>query len=135
MKALALLVLCAAGSALLQAQPRRISVPGAVQERKLIERVAPVYPSSAKTAHIHGIVRFSAIIAADGTVKKLDLISGHPLLRQAAIEAVRQWVYKPTYIKGAPVEVATQIEVGFVLPPDINPQDRPVRSKRTSASA
>ena len=61
------------------------------------------------------MVRLNAILGADGTVQKLTLASGHPLLAPAAMEAVKQWVYAPTLLNGQAVEVATQIEVNFEL--------------------
>ena len=88
-----------------------INTPGP----KLIRQVHPVYPSDAKAARISGAVKLSAIIAADGTIKKLEVISGHPLLVPAALEAVRQWVYQPTLLNGNPVDVSTQISVSFTL--------------------
>jgi periplasmic protein TonB len=71
----------------------------------------------AKQARIQGVVRFNAIIARDGTVANLEVLTGHPLLVPAALEAVRQWVYKPTLLNGEPVEVITQIDVNFTLAP------------------
>jgi protein TonB len=65
-------------------------------------------------AHISGTVRLKAVIGADGSVEDLTLISGHPLLVQAAEAAVKQWIYKPTLLNGQPVEVDTEIDVHFV---------------------
>lgn len=95
--------------------PRRIVVGGGVQDRMLIEKVEPVYPPLAKEAQIQGTVRFSAVIDKDGHIKNLTLVSGHPLLVEAAQQAVQQWRYKPTLLNGEPVEVVTQIEVNFRL--------------------
>ena len=61
-------------------------------------------------------MRFNAIIAKDGTMANLTVLSGHPMLIQAALEAVRQWLYKPTLVNGEPAEVITTIEVNFTLP-------------------
>jgi protein TonB len=61
------------------------------------------------------MVRFTALIAKDGTVQNLRLISGPPMLVQAATEAVKQWVYQPALLNGEPVEVTTQIEVNFAF--------------------
>jgi protein TonB len=66
-------------------------------------------------ARISGSVRFTAIIARDGTIQNLTLVSGHPLLVQAATEAGRQWRYRPTLLNGDPVEVIAPIEVIFTL--------------------
>jgi periplasmic protein TonB len=92
-----------------------IKVGGNLQAANLVKRVTPVYPTLAKSARIQGTVRFTALIAKDGTVQNLQLINGHPMLIQAATEAVRQWIYRPTLLNGEPVEVITQIEVNFTL--------------------
>jgi periplasmic protein TonB len=81
----------------------------------LINRVQPMYPPLARQTRISGTVRLHAIIAKDGTVKELEVISGHPLLVQAALDAVRQWRYRPTLLNGEPVEVDTTIDVIFSL--------------------
>jgi periplasmic protein TonB len=88
---------------------------GRVQAAKLIKQVIPEYPALAKQARISGTVRLQGLIAKDGTIKDLQLISGHPLLVQAALQAVRQWVYRPTTLNGETVEVAAPIDVIFTL--------------------
>ena len=95
--------------------PKRIRVGGQVQTAKLINKVQPVYPPLAKQARIQGTVRLQAIIAKDGSVVELQVLSGHPLLQQAALDAVRQWRYQPTLLNGEPVEVVTTIDVIFTL--------------------
>ena len=75
----------------------------------------PVYPPLARQARISGTVRLEAVIAFNGAVQSLRVASGHPLLAQAALDAVRQWVYQPTLLNGEPVEVLTQIDVNFKL--------------------
>ena len=80
-----------------------------------LRRVDPVYPPLAKQAQIQGVVRFNAVIDREGAVKNLSVISGHPLLVPAAVEAVKQWGYQPTFRNGNAVEVTTQIDVNFVL--------------------
>lgn len=95
--------------------PSRIAVGGKVQQAMLIRQPKPSYPPLAKQARISGTVRLNAIIAKDGTIMNLTLISGHPLLVPSAMEAVRQWVYRPTLLNGEPVEVVTQIDVNFTL--------------------
>jgi len=95
--------------------PQRIRVGGNVQAANLIRKVQPVYPPLAKQARIQGTVRFTAIIGKDGTIQNLQLVSGHPLLLEAARSAVSQWQYKPTLLNGEPVEVVTQIDVNFTL--------------------
>lgn len=95
--------------------PQRIHVGREVQKAKLIQHVEPVYPPLALQAKVSGVVRLNAIIGKDGTVRNVVLVSGHPLLATAAMEAVRQWTYEPTLLNGQAVEVATQIEVSFTL--------------------
>jgi TonB family protein len=102
--------------------PQRIRVGGNTQAMNLISKVTPVYPPLAKQARIQGVVSFTATIGKDGYIENLQLISGHPLLAEAASEAVRQWVYRPTLLNGAPVSVITQIDVNFTL---ANPQPAP----------
>ena len=97
------------------ASPQRIRVGGQVQAANLIRKVTPVYPPLAKQARIQGVVHFTAIIGKDGTIQNLTLISGHPLLVEAARQAVSQWQYRPTLLNGDPVEVVTQIDVNFTL--------------------
>jgi TonB family protein len=95
--------------------PDRIRLNGVVQETKLLSQVQPVYPTLARQARIEGSVVLHAIIGKDGTVKELQVISGHPLLVQPALDAVRKWRYQPTELNGEPVEVDTTIAVTFVL--------------------
>ncbi len=94
---------------------QRVRVGGNVQAANIIRKMVPAYPPLAKQARIQGVVRFTALIGADGSVESLQLVSGHPLLTQAARDAVAQWVYKPTLLNGNPVEVITQIDVNFTL--------------------
>jgi len=95
--------------------PKRIRVGGQVQTAKLVNKVTPVYPPLAKQARIQGTVRLQAVIAKDGSVVELQVLSGHPLLVQAALDAVRQWRYHPTLLNGEPVEVVTTVDVIFTL--------------------
>jgi protein TonB len=94
---------------------QRIKVGGNVQQANLLRKVTPTYPPLAKQARIQGVVKFTAIIGADGRITNLQLVSGHPLLVTAATEAVKQWMYRPTLLNGEPVEVITQIDVNFTL--------------------
>ena len=82
---------------------------------KLLRKVIPEYPALARAAMISGIVRLIGTIGEDGTIRNLQLVSGHPLLARAAMEAVGQWIYKPTLLNGKPVEVIAPIEVTFSL--------------------
>jgi protein TonB len=87
----------------------------AVQAARIVRRVVPIYPPLARTARISGVVRLQAIIAADGTIAELNVISGRPMLIAAAVDAVKQWRYRPTVLNGKPVPVNTQIDVNFTL--------------------
>jgi protein TonB len=87
----------------------------AMMQGNLIKRVEPQYPAIAKQAGIQGSVIIRAIISREGNIERTELLSGHPLLSRAALEAVRQWKYRPYYLNNAPVEVETQITVNFVL--------------------
>jgi TonB family protein len=100
-----------------QPTPTRIRVGGNVQAANLIKKVAPSYPEQARAGRVQGTVRFTVVIGADGTIKEVQLVSGHPLLVDAAAQAVRQWRYKPTLLNGRAVEVVTQIDVYFTLSP------------------
>ena len=97
------------------AAPGQIRVGGNVQSANLIQQPRPAYPPLAKQARIQGTVRFQVVIAKDGTVKNMQLDSGHPLLAPSAREAVVQWVYRPTLLNGEPVEVLTTVDVNFTL--------------------
>jgi protein TonB len=94
---------------------RQVSVGGDVQAAMLVKQVPPVYPLAARRARITGSVILTAVIATDGTIKNLSVVSGHPLLVQAAMKVVPQWIYRPTILNGEPMEVITQIEVRFRL--------------------
>lgn len=93
----------------------RVRVGGAVQAAKLVNRVQPMYPPLERQTRISGTVKLHAIIGKDGTVQSLQVESGHPLLVQAALDAVRQWRYQPTLLNGEPVDVDTEIDVIFSL--------------------
>jgi protein TonB len=93
----------------------RTRVGGQVQEAKIIARPNPVYPPLARQARIQGKVQLHAIIDKDGRVGELQVVSGHPLLVKAALDAVQNWRYQPTILNGEPVEVDTTIDVNFVL--------------------
>lgn len=95
--------------------PIRIRVSQGVSQGFLVHKVEPSYPPLAREARIQGTVILSAIIAKDGTIQNLQLVSGHPMLAPAAIEAVKQWRYRPYLLNGQPVEVETTITVNFDL--------------------
>jgi periplasmic protein TonB len=94
---------------------KRIRRGGDVEAARLIYGPKPDYPQLARMARIQGTVQLEALIAADGTIKGLKVISGHPLLVKAALEAVEGWRYQPTLLNGIPVEVETEIDVSFSL--------------------
>ncbi len=93
----------------------RTKVGGNVQEAKILARPNPVYPPLARQARIQGKVQLHAIIDKEGRVSELQVVSGHPLLVKAALDAVQNWRYQATVLNGEPVEVDTTIDVNFVL--------------------
>jgi len=97
------------------APPQKLRVSSGVAAGMLVHQVKPLYPPIAMQARIQGTVVLQAVIGKDGTVQDLHLISGHPMLAPAAIEAVRQWRYRPYLLNDEPVEVDTQINVNFTL--------------------
>ncbi len=97
------------------ATPQRVRVSQGVSTGLLIRKVTPNYPPLARQARIQGQVVLQAEISKDGTIQNLQLISGHPMLVPAAIEAVKQWRYKPYLLNGEPVAVETQVVVNFSL--------------------
>ncbi len=92
-----------------------IVVSKGVQEAMLIGKVIPRYPRIAMQTRVQGVVHLTALISREGRVTQLQALSGHPLLIPAAIEAVKQWRYRPTLLSGVPVEVVTQVDVRFTL--------------------
>ena len=95
---------------------KRIGMGGTAIEGKLPRpAAAPVYPPLARQTRTQGVVVLAALIDTGGRVRNLRVLSGHPLLTGAALEAVRQWRYIPTLLNGVPVEVETTIEVKFLL--------------------
>jgi protein TonB len=94
---------------------KRIRVPTRVAEANLIRDVPPQYPPEAGRARVEGTVVLMAVIGQDGTVKDVRVESGLPILAQAAIDAVKQWRYKPYLIDGEPVEVDSRITINFTL--------------------
>jgi protein TonB len=84
-------------------------------EGMLIRRVQPAYPALARTARVQGPVVLDAIISKAGTMENLQVLSGHPMLVPAALEAVSQWRYRPYILNNEPIEVETRITVNFTL--------------------
>jgi TonB family protein len=101
-----------------------VRVGGGVAEANLIKRVPPAYPPVAKAARVQGSVEFTAIIDKNGHVREVQLVRGHPLLVNAAKEAVLQWEYRPTMLNGKLVEVITSIVINFTLS-GMSPSDSP----------
>lgn len=97
------------------AAPKRVQVSQGVSQGLLVHKVVPTYPSVAKQARIQGQVLLSAVIGKDGKIQNLQVVKGHPMLTAAAINAVKQWQYKPYYLNGQPVEVDTTITVDFSM--------------------
>jgi periplasmic protein TonB len=97
------------------ATPQRVRVSQGVSQGLLVRKVNPTYPPLARQARIQGTVILRAVISKDGSIENLQLVSGHPMLAPAAIEAVRQWKYKPYLLNGEPVEVDTEVQVNFTL--------------------
>jgi len=86
-----------------------------MNEGSLIRKVQPAYPVLARSARIQGAVVLQAVISKQGTIENLKVLSGHPILVPAAIDAVKQWRYRPYILNSEPVEVETQIIVNFSL--------------------
>jgi periplasmic protein TonB len=97
------------------APPQKVRVSSGVATGLKIAGPTPVYPAIAKTARIQGTVVLEATISKAGTIENLRAVSGPPMLYQAAIDAVRQWRYKPYLLNGEPVEVGTTVNVIFNL--------------------
>ncbi|MEP6644486.1 MAG: energy transducer TonB, partial [Acidobacteriaceae bacterium] len=95
--------------------PQRVRVSQGVTQGLVLHKVQPPYPPLARQARIQGSVTLQAEISKDGSIQNLRLISGHPMLAPSAIEAVKQWKYKPYILNGEPVEVETTITVNFTL--------------------
>jgi protein TonB len=108
-----------AGTVLPPPPPKPVSRPvtrtSFIMQGYLVHRVQPSYPPLARAARIQGAVELHAVIGRDGGIENLRVVSGHPMLVAAAVEAVRQWRYRPYILNGEPVEVETQITVNFVL--------------------
>ena len=98
-----------------QATARKTTVSSGVMQGYVLSRVTPIYPAIARAAHISGRVVMQATISKTGSIVNLHVLSGPPMLQQSAMEAVRNWKYKPYLLNGEPVEVETEINVIFNL--------------------
>ena len=96
-------------------EPMRVRVSQGVSAGRVLNKVEPPYPVLARNARVQGQVVLTAIISRDGSIQDLRVLSGHPLLVPAALDAVRQWRYKPYLLNGEPVEVETTVMVNFSL--------------------
>lgn len=92
-----------------------IAMSAGVMEARLIDRVQPEYPKTARMIHLTGTVQLRAIIGTDGSIRNLEVMSGNPTLAAAAVAAVRQWRYQPTRLSGKPIEVKTVVTVQFQM--------------------
>jgi TonB family protein len=95
--------------------PQRIKVGGNVQAAMVLTRVQPVYPDLAKTMRVEGVVHLAVIIAKDGTIQEIHSLGGPAVLITAAMDAVKQWVYRTTLLNGQPVQVETTVDINFTL--------------------
>jgi TonB family protein len=99
-----------------EAGPRqRVRVPAEVAQELLTTQIMPAYPTLARQAHVQGMVVLDVDISKGGAIESLRTISGHPMLVPAAIDAVKQWRYKPYLLNGEPVSVETRVTVSFNL--------------------
>jgi protein TonB len=85
-------------------------------DNRLLHRVEPVYPEDAKARRVQGVVALDVQIGGDGAVKNIAVVEGDPELADAAVEAVRQWRYRPYTVDGKPVEMQTRVTIRFTLP-------------------
>jgi protein TonB len=92
-----------------------VRVSGGVVQGLAISRPDPVYPPIARAAHVQGVVVLQATISKTGAIENLKVLSGPPMLTQAAIDAVSRWRYKPYMLSGEPVEVETTVQVNFTF--------------------
>lgn len=95
-----------------ETKPPRITQ---LQMAEPIQRTQPIYPAIARAARIAGKVELMGVLGVDGRIHEVKVLSGHPLLVKAAVDAVMQWVYRPTILNGQPVEVQAPIQVNFIL--------------------
>lgn len=97
------------------APSKQLTISSGVAAGMLIRKTLPVYPPIARAAHVSGTVVLEATIGKDGTIEGLRVVSGHPMLQGAAVDAVRTWVYRPYLLNGQPISINTTIDVTFTL--------------------
>jgi protein TonB len=93
-----------------------LNVSQGVSRGLLVKKVQPIYPPSALRLRTEGVVQLSATIAKNGNISAVKVLSGDPQLARAAVDAVKQWKYKPYLLNGEPVEIQTQVTMDFKLP-------------------
>jgi periplasmic protein TonB len=98
-----------------QEPPKKLTISSGVMQGNLLQKITPQYPAIAKAARIQGTVVLQATISKQGTIENLRVVSGPPMLTQAALDAVRQWRYRPYLLNNEPVEVETTVNVVFNL--------------------
>ena len=99
------------------ASPKRVRVSSGVAQGLLVSKVNPIYPQEARQEHIQGVVILHVVVDKEGNIASLQPISGDSTLSAAAMEAVKQWKYRPYLLNGNPIEVDTQVQVNFTLMP------------------
>jgi TonB family protein len=99
------------------AMPKKVNISAGVAAANLVARVEPIYPPIAKAARVQGTVVLQALLGKDGQVEELRVVSGPAMLQQGALDAVKQWTYRPYLLNGEPVEVLTTVNVIFTLTP------------------
>jgi protein TonB len=104
-----------AGPVVKAAAPKKLSISSGVMAGNLLQKTVPQYPAIAKAARIQGTVVLQATISKSGGIENLRVVSGPPMLQQAALDAVRAWRYRPYLLNGDPVEVETTVNVVFNL--------------------
>jgi protein TonB len=97
------------------AAPKKVNISAGVAVGMLIQKTIPTYPPIAKAARVQGTVVLQATISKQGTIENLKVVSGPAMLQQAAMDAVRQWRYRPYLLNNDPVEVETTVNVIFTL--------------------
>ncbi len=96
-----------------------------VPETKVVNRVYPEYPADALYLKVQGVVKVNIVIGSNGHVESAHVVSGHPLLSPAALDAAKRWVYQPTLVDDVPVRVATQVTIPFGLDREGKPLPHP----------
>ena len=131
-----LIVLLVCGVAAQSNSPQQVQIPPGTSQGLLISKVQPTYPPLARQARVQGTVVLHALIGNDGSIQDLSVVSGHPMLTQAAMDAVKQWRYQPYLLNGEPVLVETTINVNFQLsgPPSEAQSNQPAGNTAASAN-